>query len=97
MQPPDLAPKADPRMLLRRATYDLIGLPPTPEETEQFLAAWKDAPDQAWSELLDRLLASPHYGERWGQHWLDVARYADSSGYSNDYERAAMRGDIETM
>ncbi len=84
----DLAPKADPRMLLRRATYDLIGLPPTPEETEQFLAAWKDAPDQAWSELLDRLLASPHYGERWGQHWLDVARYADSSGYSNDYERS---------
>ena len=71
--------------LLRRAFLDLTGLPPTPEETKAFLE--DDAPD-AWEELIDRLLASPHYGERWGQHWLDVARYADTAGNSNDYERS---------
>ena len=83
-----LAPIADPKLLLRRAYYDLIGLPPTPFETNEFMKAWRINQQQAWTALIDRLLASPHYGERWGQHWLDVARYADSGGYSNDYERS---------
>ena len=73
----DLNSEADRFTLLKRATFDLIGLPPTPEEAEQFLA--DTAPD-AYERLLDRLLASPHYGERWGRHWLDVAGYADSEG-----------------
>ncbi len=64
--------------LIRRATYDLLGLPPTPEEIEQFLS--DESPD-AFAQLVDRLLDSPHYGERWGRHWLDVARYADNKGY----------------
>lgn len=71
------APRADKRTLLRRVTYDLIGLPPTPEEITAFLA--DDSPE-AFARVVDRLLASPHYGERWGRHWLDVARYADSNG-----------------
>jgi len=71
------APQADKRTLVRRATFDLIGLPPTPEEVAAFLA---DDADDAFARLVDRLLASPHYGERWGRHWLDVARYADSNG-----------------
>jgi cytochrome c553 len=71
------APPADKRTLLRRVTFDLTGLPPTPEETNAFLA--DGAPD-AWVRVVDRLLASPAYGERWGRHWLDVARYADSNG-----------------
>ena len=84
------APRADFRTLIRRATYDLTGLPPTPTEVHQFnTEAAKDF-DKAWSALIDRLLASPHYGERWGQHWLDVARYADTGGLSNDYERSNM-------
>lgn len=82
------APTADPRTLIRRVTYDLIGLPPKPDETERFLAAWEIDPEQAWEELVDRLLASDHYGERWAQHWLDVVRYADTAGFSNDYERS---------
>ena len=68
---------ADRRTLIRRVYFDLLGLPPTPEEVEAFVA--DPAPD-AYEELVDRLLASPHYGERWGRHWLDVARYADSDG-----------------
>lgn len=84
----DPAPEADPLTLLRRATYDLTGLAPTPTETEQFLAAWKNDTSVAWKTLVDRLLESPHYGERWAQHWLDVARYADTGGMSNDYERS---------
>ena len=68
---------ADKRTLIRRATYDLIGLPPTPCEVEAFLA---DKSPQAFATAVDRLLASPHYGERWGRHWLDVVRYADSNG-----------------
>ena len=68
------APPADRRTLIRRATLDLIGLPPTPEETDAFLA---DKSPDAFAKVVDRLLASPHYGERWGRHWLDVARYAD--------------------
>ena len=71
------APEADRRTLARRAYFDLIGLPPSPEEMKIFLA--DDRPD-AWERLIDRLLESPHYGERWGRHWLDVARYADSNG-----------------
>jgi len=71
------APKADKRTLIRRATFDLTGLPPTLAEVEAFLA--DDSPD-AYEKLIDQLLASPDYGVRWGRHWLDVARYADSNG-----------------
>jgi cytochrome c553 len=71
------APAADRRTLIRRATYDLIGLPPTPEEVAAFV---NDKSSNAWEKVVDRLLASPHYGERWGRHWLDVARYSDSNG-----------------
>ncbi len=84
------APPADPRDLIRRATFDLIGLPPTPEEVNEFIAAWKHDRTAAWAGLIDRLLESPHYGERWGQHWLDVSRYADTGGMSNDFERSNM-------
>ncbi len=66
--------QADRRTLIRRATYDLTGLPPTPEEVDTFV---KDKSPHAWESLIDRLLASPKYGERWGRHWLDVARYAE--------------------
>ncbi|MDA1013992.1 MAG: DUF1553 domain-containing protein [Planctomycetota bacterium] len=82
------AARADKRTLIRRATFDLIGLPPTPRELDEFLA--DDSPD-AFARLVDRLLASPHYGQRWGRHWLDVVRYADSNGldenlaYANAY------------
>jgi hypothetical protein len=71
------APRADKRTLLRRATYDLIGLPPSWEEIEAFRA---DDSTDAFAKVVERLLASPHYGERWGRHWLDVARYADTTG-----------------
>ena len=84
------APQADPHTLIRRATFDLIGLPPTPEEIAGFATAWKANPTKAWESLIDRLLASPHYGERWAQHWLDVTRYADTGGMANDYERSNM-------
>lgn len=80
------APAADRRTLLRRATFDLTGLPPTEAEIAAFLA--DDASDEvAFGRVVERLLASPHYGERMAQHWLDVVRYADSSGFANDYER----------
>ncbi len=72
------APPADRRTLIRRASFDLTGLPPTPAEVEAFVA---DASADAFAKVVDRLLASPHYGERWGRHWLDVARYADTKGY----------------
>lgn len=78
------APAADRATLLRRLSMDLIGLPPTPEEIDAFLA--DNRPD-AYVRQVDRLLASPHYGERWGRHWLDLARYADSNGYSIDAPR----------
>ncbi|MDF1824729.1 MAG: PSD1 and planctomycete cytochrome C domain-containing protein [Verrucomicrobiales bacterium] len=84
----DPAPEADPLTLIRRATYDLTGLPPTPEAVSAFRSAWKDNADLAWKGLIDELLASSHYGERWAQHWFDVARYADTGGMSNDYERS---------
>ncbi len=80
------APPADRRTLIRRVTFDLLGLPPTPEEVEAFVH--DPAPDEeAFRTVVERLLASPHSGEQWGRHWLDVVRYADSSGYANDYER----------
>ncbi len=78
------SPEADRRTLIRRATLDLWGLPPTAEEVDAFLA--DTAPD-AYPRLIDRLLASPRYGERWGRHWLDVARYADTKGYVFTQER----------
>ena len=76
------APPADPRVFIRRATFDLTGLPPTPEETEAFVRACSSIGNRqsAIANLIDRLLASTAYGERWGRHWLDVARYADSNG-----------------
>ncbi len=81
------APPADARTFVRRATFDLLGLPPTPEEVAAFErdAALDDR--AAVGNLVDRLLASPHYGERMAQHWLDVVRYADTAGFANDYER----------
>src|SRR5260370_22570753 len=79
-----LAPNglADRRTLIRRATFDLIGLPPAPEEIAAFEA--DDSP-AAFAKLIDRLLASPHYGERWGRHWLDVVRYADTARETADF------------
>ncbi len=82
------APRADARTLIRRVTYDLTGLPPTPEEAAQFEHDWSQNSDQAWQKLVDRLLQSGHFGERQAQHWLDVVRYADTGGFSNDYERS---------
>ncbi|MCG6158281.1 PSD1 and planctomycete cytochrome C domain-containing protein [Rubinisphaera margarita] len=75
------SPEADRRTLIRRVTFDLTGLPPSPEETAAFLA---DPDPQAYDKLVDRLLASPRYGERWARHWLDVAKYADTCGYDKD-------------
>src|SRR5262245_22286832 len=72
------SPEADRRTLLRRLSFDLIGLPPTPEELAAFEA---DPSPDAYAKQVDRLLSSPQYGERWGRHWLDVARYADTRGY----------------
>jgi hypothetical protein len=79
------APLADRRTLIRRAYFDLIGLPPTAAEVEAFE---KDTAPDAWEKLVDRLLASPQYGERWGRYWLDLARYADTKGYVFQEERA---------
>jgi hypothetical protein len=74
-------PKADKRTLIRRAYFDLHGLPAPPEEIERFV---NDNDPEAWTKLVDRLLASPRYGERWGRHWLDVVRYADTGGFETD-------------
>ena len=76
--------RADKITLIRRLAFDLTGLPPTPEEVDEFVA---DRSDGAYKKLVERLLDSPRYGERWGRHWLDVTRYADTGGYSNDFER----------
>lgn len=81
------APEADARTLIRRATFDLTGLPPTPEQITAFESDSIRNPQSAFRNLIDRLLESPHYGERMARHWLDVVRYADSSGLANDYER----------
>lgn len=80
-----LAPPTDKRTLIRRAYFDLIGLPPTVEEVEAFV---KDESPDAYAKLIDKLLASPRYGERWGRYWLDIARYADSKGYILTEERS---------
>lgn len=80
----NVAPKADKRTLMRRAYLDLTGLPPTPAESRAFMA---DSRPDAWEQLIEKLLASPAYGERWGRHWLDVARYADSNGFEHDFDR----------
>ncbi|MBI3666350.1 MAG: DUF1553 domain-containing protein, partial [Acidobacteria bacterium] len=80
------APPADRAALARRAYLDLIGLAPTPEQVAQFV---NDRSPDAWEKLIERLLASPNYGERWGRYWLDVARYADSSGFEHDRDRPA--------
>ncbi len=76
--------RADRRTLIRRAAFDLTGLPPNVEEVEAFV---NDSSDRAWETVIDRLLASPQYGERWARHWLDVARYADTKGYVFEEER----------
>ncbi|MBI2929193.1 MAG: DUF1553 domain-containing protein [Verrucomicrobia bacterium] len=78
------APAADKTTLLRRAALDLIGLPPSPEEVDAFLA---DRSPKAWEHAIERLLSSPHYGERWARHWLDLARYAESEGFKADETR----------
>lgn len=72
---------ADRLMLVRRAYFDLLGLPPTPEQVDAFL---RDTSPGTWKKLIDELLDSKHYGERWARHWLDVARYADSGGFESD-------------
>ncbi len=77
------APPADNRSLVRRVYLDVLGLPPSPEEIDEFL---NDGSPDAWERLVDKLLASPHYGERWARHWMDLARYADSGGYEFDLD-----------
>jgi mono/diheme cytochrome c family protein len=84
-----LSPPADPPALVRRLYYDLIGLPPTPEELEAYLqAAREHGDDQAYADLVERLLASPRHGERWAQHWLDAVRFAESDGFETNKPRA---------
>ncbi len=78
------APRADRITLIRRVTYDLTGVPPTPEEVDAFV---HDTSRNAWAKVVDRLLDSPHYGEQWGRHWLDVVRFAESDGYEYDTHR----------
>ena len=78
------SPEADRRTLIRRLSFDLVGLPPTPEEIEGFV---QDPKPYAYEVLVERLLASPHYGERWGRHWLDVVHYGDTHGYDKDKRR----------
>lgn len=82
--PRQLAPPADKRTLIRRAYLDLHGIPPPPEAVDDFL---KDTAPDAWAKLVARLLDSPRFGERWARHWLDVARFAESSGFEHDYDR----------
>src|SRR5205807_1119222 len=77
------APEADRRALIRRVTFDLAGLPPTAPEVEAFLA---DRAPGAFEKVVDRLLASPHYGERWARHWLDLVRFSETLGFEFDYD-----------
>lgn len=82
-----LSPQADARTLVRRLYYDLIGLPPTPDEMKKWTTRLGDEiNDDAYAELVDELLASPQYGERWARHWLDVVKYADTCGYDKERE-----------
>ena len=78
------SPPADRTTLIRRATFDLLGLPPTPEEVDAFV---NDNSPDAYEKLVDRLLNSPQYGERWGRHWLDVIRFGESHGYEQNHLR----------
>src|SRR5262249_11973879 len=78
------SPEANRRTLIRRVTFDLTGLPPTPEEVEAFV---NDRAPDAYERLVDRLLASPAYGERWGRHWLDIVRFGESAGSERDLPR----------
>ena len=80
-------PVADARTLIRRLSFDLTGLPPSPEEVEAFVKAYAASPESAYAALVDRLLASPRYGERWARHWLDVVHYGDTHGYDKDQPR----------
>ncbi len=80
----ELSPRADKVTLIRRASFDLVGLPPTPTEVEAFV---NDKSPDAFAKVVDRLLDSPHYGERWARHWLDLARYAESEGFKSDETR----------
>lgn len=82
-------PEADPALLLRRLSIDLTGLPPTLAELDAFEMEWKSDSEAAWQRAMDRLLASPHYGERWAVIWLDLARYADTEGLGHDQPRPA--------
>src|SRR6185503_18208478 len=82
------SPEASRETLIRRLSLDLIGLPPSLEEIETFLA---DKRPNAFEKAVDRLLASPHYGERWARPWLDLARYADTNGYEKDRRRTAWK------
>jgi hypothetical protein len=77
-------PQASKHVLIRRAYFDLLGLPPPPEEVDAFV---NDTSPDAWPRLIQKLLNSPHYGERWGRHWLDLARFAESHGFEHDYDR----------
>ncbi len=80
----DLLPSTDRKVLIRRLSFDLLGLPPTPQQVADFVA---DPSPKAYEKLVDSLLASSHYGERWARHWMDVARFAESHGYEQDYNR----------
>jgi hypothetical protein len=80
-------PLAEPEILCRRLHLDLIGLPPSPQQIDEFMSAWKADPERAYDALVERLLKSPHYGERWARPWLDAARYADSNGFEKDLPR----------
>ena len=80
-------PEADPRTLLRRLSLDLIGLPPSPDEVSAFVQAWTRNRESAWASAVNRLLASPHFGEKWARWWMDLAHYADTDGYTVDYDR----------
>jgi mono/diheme cytochrome c family protein len=79
------SPSVDRRTLIRRASLDLLGLPPKPEDVESFI---RDRSPDAWRNVVEKLLASPHYGERWARHWLDLVRYADSEGFEFDRDRS---------
>jgi hypothetical protein len=81
------APEADARTLIRRVTFDLTGLPPTRNEIAQFVSDYESSPDQAWEQLIDRLLQRPQYGEHIGRYWLDLVRFADSNGMHKDFYR----------
>ncbi len=84
---PDFAPEASPDTLLRRLSYTLTGLPPSPESRTRFLSDHAREPEAAWRNAIDHYLDSPHYGERWAQHWLDVARFAETDGFEHDKVR----------